>query len=299
MRRAALLAAVLLASCERGGGPRPEAGGRPVARTKGGVEMVLIPAGEFRMGSSRGKEDEAPVHAVRVDAFWMDRCEVTQAEYEAMGFPNPSKWKGADLPVEMMTWMKAAQFANARSKADGLEPCYDEDTAECNFRASGYRLPTEAEWEYACRAGGDSEYSSGADPRRLPESAWFAGNSGKKTHPVGKKAPNRWGLHDMHGNVAEWCNDVYDKAWYAKSPADNPRGPADGKRYVVRGGSWASPEDACRSAARAGENPGFADACLAPDTLGFRLVRRAGEAAAPAGAPSPAAEAKGAAPAGR
>ncbi len=265
----------LCASCDKAGGPQPGAGPLPVMTTKSGVEMVLIPAGEFRMGSSRGKEDEAPVHAVRVDAFWMDRREVTQAEYEKLGFPNPSRFKGPDLPVEMMTWTKAALFANARSRADGLEPCYDEDTAECDFKASGYRLPTEAEWEYACRAGTDTEYGFGGDPRRLPEFAWFGENASKKTHPVGKKAPNRWGLMDLHGNVAEWCNDVYDKASYGKSPAENPRGPSEGSRYAVRGGAWNSSAEACRSSARSGENPGFADACLAPDALGFRLVRRA------------------------
>ncbi len=289
-RIAPVIAAFLLAACEGRNGAGSGSGALPVATTGTGVEMVLIPAGEFRMGG-RGKGDEAPVHAVRVDAFWMDRREVTQAEYEKLGFPNPSKFKGADLPVEMMTWTKAVLFANARSRADNLEPCYDEDTAECNFAASGYRLPTEAEWEYACRAGSDAEYSFGGDPRRLPEAAWFRDNSSKKTHPVGKKAPNRWGLHDLHGNVAEWCNDVYDEVWYSKSSAENPRGSAEGKLYVVRGGSWRSSAAACRSAARAGDLPGFSDSCLAPDTLGLRLVRR-GTPAAPGAAKS--AEAKAA-----
>jgi formylglycine-generating enzyme required for sulfatase activity len=243
--------------------------------------MVLLPAGEFRMGSGRGKEDERPAHTVRLASYWMDRFEVTQAEYEKLGFPNPSRFKGAELPVEMMTWTKAALFANARSRAEGLEPCYDEDTAECNFAASGYRLPTEAEWEYACRAGTDGEYGFGADPRGLPDHAWYAENSSKKTHPAGKKSPNRWGLHDLHGNVAEWCNDVYEKSYYGASPPANPRGPADGKKYVVRGGAWNSSAETCRSPARAGENPGFVDCCLAPDSLGFRLVRRGPDEPAP------------------
>ncbi len=277
MRLSALvLAPLLCASCEKAAGP---AGGRlPVAKTKLGVEMVLVPAGEFRMGSDRGNDDERPVHAVRLDAFWMDRCEVTQAEYEHLGFPNPSRCKGPDLPVEMMTWTKAALCANARSRAEGLTPCYDEDTARCDFDAGGYRLPTEAEWEYACRAGTDGEYGFGGDPGRLGEHAWYGGNAAKKTHPVGRKKANRWNLFDMHGNVAEWCNDVYEKDCYATAPAENPRGPADGSRYVVRGGAWSSSAEACRSAARAAENPGFVDACLAPDTLGFRLVRTAADA---------------------
>ena len=105
------------------------------------------------MGSSRGREEEKPVHKVHVDAFLMDRTEVTQEQYEKHKLPNPSRFKGPTLPVEMIPWTKAALFCNVRSKAEGLEPCYNEDTAECDFSKNGYRLPTEAEWEYACRAG--------------------------------------------------------------------------------------------------------------------------------------------------
>ena len=125
-------------------------------------------------------------------------------------------------------------------RAEGLEPCYNEDTAECNFAANGYRLPTEAEWEYACRAGSKTAYSFGADDGQLGRFAWFKENANKKTHPVGQKQPNAWGLYDMHGNVSEWCNDIYDESYYQKSPSENPTGPAEGKQYVLRGGSWAS-----------------------------------------------------------
>jgi formylglycine-generating enzyme len=129
--------------------------------TKSGIEMVLIPAGSFEMGSKHGREEEKPAHKVWIDAFFMDRHEVTQAEYEKLGkieaFPNPSHFKGADLPVEQVTWPQAARFCNARSRFEGLAPCYNEDTAECNFQASGYRLPSEAEWEYACRAGTETD----------------------------------------------------------------------------------------------------------------------------------------------
>ena len=243
--------------------------------------MVVIPAGSFEMGNKRGRDDEKPVHSVWIDSFLMDKCEVTQAEYEKLGklddapFPNPSHFRGPDLPVEQVTWPQAARFCNARSRFEGLQPCYNEDTAECDFDADGYRLPTEAEWEYACRAGTTGDYSFGSEARKLGDFAWFADNAGKKTHPVAQKRPNPWGLYDMHGNVAEWCQDVYDKDYYKSSPEKNPRGPADGKEYVLRGGSWKSAPEALRSAYRLGESPGFSDACLARDAIGFRCVRRA------------------------
>jgi formylglycine-generating enzyme required for sulfatase activity len=248
-----------------------------VITTKSGIEMVVIPAGSFEMGRRHGRDDEGPVHKVRVDSFLLDRSEVTQSEYEKLGrieaFPNPSHFKGPDLPVEQVTWPQAARFCNARSRLEGLQPCYNEDTGACDFQANGYRLPTETEWEYACRAGTDTDYSFGNDPRQLGGSAWFADNSGKKTHPVGEKKPNPWGLFDMHGNVAEWCNDVYDKVYYQTSPANNPRGPADGKEYVLRGGSWKSAAEAAQSSYRLGETPGFSDACLARDAIGFRCAK--------------------------
>ena len=136
-------------------------------------------------------------------------------------------------------------------------------------------MPTEAEWEYACRAGSKTAYSFGADTGQLGRFAWFKDNAGKKTHPVGQKQPNAWGLYDMHGNVSEWCNDMFDEGYYPKSPSDNPKGPAEGKQYVLRGGSWASSADALRSAYRLGEDSGFSDACLARDAIGFRCVRKA------------------------
>ena len=268
-----------LVGCSNGGNSTSTVQTLPTITTKGGIEMVLIPAGSFEMGNQAGREEEKPVHKVWIDSFLMDRHEVTQAEYEKLGkleaFPNPSHFKGADLPVEQVTWPQAARYCNARSRFDGLQPCYDEDTAECNFQAAGYRLPTEAEWEYACRAGSETDYSFGSDARKLGGFAWFAANAAKKTHPVGQKRPNPWGLFDMHGNVAEWCQDVFDKDYYRASPEKNPRGPADGKEYVLRGGSWKSPAEALRSSYRLGENPGFSDACLARDAIGFRCVRKA------------------------
>jgi formylglycine-generating enzyme required for sulfatase activity len=278
--RAALvyLVGAFLAGCGKTGDTPTTSPAPPTITTKSSVAMVLVPAGSFEMGSRQGREEERPVHTVWVDAFLMDKYEVTQAEYEKLGrekaVPNPSHFKGPDLPVEQVTWPQAARFCNLRSQAEGLETCYNEDTGECNFQAAGYRLPTEAEWEYACRAGTDTDYAFGGDARKLGDFAWFADNAGKKTHPVGRKKPNAWGLYDMHGNVAEWCHDVYDRGYYQSSPDRNPRGPAEGKEYVLRGGSWKSPADALRSVYRLGESPGFSDACLARDAIGFRCVRK-------------------------
>ncbi len=264
--------------CQRANPVPAAASTLPTVSTKSGLEMVLIPAGSFEMGSKHGREDERPVHKVWIDAFLMDRQEMTQAIYEKIGqteaLPNPSHFKGPDLPVEQVTWPQAARFCNARSRFEGLTPCYNEDNGECNFDANGYRLPTEAEWEYACRAGTDTDYSFGSEARQLGDYAWFVDNAAKKTHPVGQKKPNPWGLFDMHGNVAEWCNDVYDKGYYQSSAEKNPRGPADGKEYVLRGGSWKSAAEALRSCYRLGESPGFSDACLARDAIGFRCVRK-------------------------
>ncbi len=286
-----LLAIFVAASCRRVEGPAtgPDdpatVSGKPkVITTPGGFEMVLIPAGRFRMGSTSGEDDEAPVHEVWIDAFLMDRYEITQKQWARLAGQSewlagdPSHFKGPKRPVEMISWDLAALYCNVRSRDEGLQPCYDEETGACDFEANGYRLPTEAEWEYACRAGSESEYHFGPDPRLLKQYAWYAENSSKKTQPVGGKKPNAWGLFDMHGNVAEWSGDVYDKNTYQTSPARNPRGPHDGEQRVLRGGAWNCSGEACRSARRVGEDPGCSDACFARDAIGFRCVR-----AAPAG----------------
>jgi formylglycine-generating enzyme required for sulfatase activity len=163
---AAIFLAAIMAgiSCQNNGGPGSSTSVPLTIKTKGGVEMVLIPAGSFEMGSRGGPDNEAPVHSVWIDAFLMDKYEVTQAEYEKMELPNPSHFKGSDLPVEMINWAQAAMYCNLRSRAEGLEPCYNEDNSACNFDGAGYRLPTEAEWEYACRAGSTTEYAFGNEP---------------------------------------------------------------------------------------------------------------------------------------
>jgi formylglycine-generating enzyme required for sulfatase activity len=252
-----------------------------IVTTAAGVEMVRIPAGRFRMGSDGREADESPPHEVEIDALWMDRFEVTQEQYGKLVRGNPSHFKGPQRPVEQISWSDAALYCNLRSRAEGLRPCYNEEDARCSFDANGYRLPTEAEWEYACRAGSDADYPGGSSPQQLGQYAWYNENAGKATHPVGQRRPNAWGLYDMLGNVAEWCNDVYQEGYYraaATGSADatvrNPRGPADGEKYVLRGGGWNCSAKDCRSAHRVGENPGFQDTCFARDAIGFRCVRK-------------------------
>ena len=225
------------------------------------------------MGDDTGDADEKPAHKVHVNAFYMDVHEMTQQAYESLTHQNPSKFKGADRPVEQVDWYHAILYCNLRSLKEGLKPCYDTKTLACDFTANGYRLPTEAEWEYACRAGSQEKYSFAPDPARLKSFAWYKANAEAATHPVGQKTPNPWGLFDLHGNVAEWCQDFYQEKGYDRNAGDNPHGPAAGDKCVLRGGSWRSGEDGCRSSARNSETPRFADACFGTDAYGFRCVR--------------------------
>ena len=248
--------------------------------TASGVEMVFLPGGEFLMGNDKGNPDEAPPHKVQLSAFAMDKFEVTHAMFAKAQVPNPSHWQeNPNQPVERVRWRDAKQYCNERSLLEKLKPCYNEKTMDwdCDYTANGYRLPTEAEWEFAARAGTDaaSEFSQ---PDKLRPVAWFSANADQKTHPVGQKKPNRWGLYDLFGNVSEWCEDVYDANYYRASPALDPTGPPnsgqDVKR-VIRGGSWKSSAEACLPTARQGEKTGDSDACFSTDYCGFRCVRRA------------------------
>jgi len=280
-----LTMAVVLTAC---GKPAPdsrndaksEAAGVIEVATKSGVGMVYLPGGEFVMGTDRGNPDEAPAHKVTISGFLMDTFEVTHEMFVKAQLPNPSHWQdNPNNPVERVRWRDAKQYCNERSLMEGLKPCYNEKSADwdCDWLANGYRLPTEAEWEYACRAGTEGPYDFGT-PDKLRQYAWFAGNSDKQTHPAGQKKPNRWGLYDMYGNVSEWCEDVYDAAYYKQSPAADPPGPPNpGKdvRRVIRGGSWKSSPDMCRATFRQGERTGDTDACFFTDFCGFRCVRRA------------------------
>ena len=226
--------------------------------------MVLIPAGWFVMGADKEGYDERPPHKVYIDSFYMDKYEVTQEEYEkVMGEGGAFYEERARMPVTGVSWNDAARYCNKKSQMEGLEPCYDETTWKCDFSKNGYRIPTEAEWEYACRAGSTGRYCFGDDKEKLKEYAWHNSNSPawtsargetyleNKAHAVGLKKPNAFGLYDMHGNVWEWCNDWFDSRYYSQSPEKNPRGPARGKYRVLRGCDWLSIPDDCRCAKRA------------------------------------------------
>jgi formylglycine-generating enzyme required for sulfatase activity len=247
--------------------------------TRSGVAMVHLPGGEFLMGSAQGGPDEAPPHKVRVTAFLIDKFEVTHELFTKAQLPNPSRWQDHPRkPVERVRWRDAKQYCNERSLLEGLKPCYNEKSLDwdCDYSANGYRLPTEAEWEYACRAGTDGPYDFGP-PDKLRQYGWFGANADQKTHPAGEKKPNRWGLCDLYGNVSEWCEDVYSPTFYKDSPRDDPHGPPNpGKdvKRVIRGGSWKSSPDQCRATFRQGEKTGDSDACFSTDYCGFRGVRR-------------------------
>ena len=248
--------------------------------TASGIEMIALPGGQFTMGNASGNPDEGPPHKVSISPFLMDKVEVTHEMFAKVQLPDPSHWQDNPKgPVERVRWRDAKAYCNERSRAEGLKVCYDEKTPEwdCDYSASGYRLPTEAEWEYAARAGSDMPFDFGS-PEKLRQFAWYSENSDQKTHPVGQKRANTWGLCDMYGNVSEWCEDVYSPTYYSQSPATDPTGPpnpgTDVKR-VMRGGNWNASADACRATMRRGERTGNTDACFATDYCGFRCVRRA------------------------
>jgi formylglycine-generating enzyme required for sulfatase activity len=219
--------------------------------------VVWIKGGDFSMGSKslEGEPDETPQHQVTMQGFYIDKYEVTKEDYQKVMGNNPSANKGcAVCPVENVTWYEAQEYC----------------------KKIGKRLPTEAEWEYACRAGSMGPFSYG--PTLSSEQANFNGNKPfggvapgqykEKIVPVGIYAPNAWGLYDMHGNVAEWCSDWYDASYYGNSVKENPQGPVDGKLKVVRGGAWNSSGVGLRSARRAGYNP-----TIRLGSIGFRCVK--------------------------
>jgi formylglycine-generating enzyme required for sulfatase activity len=269
----------MVSGCARHHGPRAGEAeavvqSLPVVAPKSGGEMVLIPAGTFIMGDKAGRPDETP-HSVTVNSFYLDKSLVTQELYEKVMGVNPSKRKGKTNPVERTQWTDAVRFCNKCSELEGLTPCYDLNTWECNFEADGYRLPTEAEWEYACRADNEGKYGFGDSAGDLGRYAWFKGNSQGTPHPVGQRRPNGWGLSDMHGNVWQWCNDFYGEDYYSESSKENPRGPGAGKMRVLRGGAWDCDAEKCRAAYRFKEFPVYSDACFGADSYGFRRARKA------------------------
>jgi formylglycine-generating enzyme required for sulfatase activity len=245
--------------------------------------MVRINGGTFTMGSPvtdpESSGDESPQHKVTVSSFYMGKYEVTQKEYrEVMGI-NMSGFKGDNLPVENVTWFDAVEYCNKRSQKEGLTPAYTISgrtpatgysiraaTVTWNRNANGYRLPTEAEWEYACRAGTTTAYNTGASINN--NTGWYDANSSKTTHPVGQKSANAWGLYDMHGNVWEWCWDWY--GYYARGGVQTTAGPDSGTERVSRGGSWLASAQVVRSAFRFNVKPSFQS-----HSTGFRVVRNA------------------------
>jgi formylglycine-generating enzyme required for sulfatase activity len=245
-------------------------------------DFVWIQGGTFIMGSPDTEPyreaDEIP-HQVTVRTFYMGKYEVSQQEYDAVMGGNPSLFKGADLPVEQVSWFDAVAYCNARSTKEGLTPAYNiqGEQVHWNPHADGYRLPTEAEWEYAARAGTTSPFSTGGDITTIqanynghyPYMPQSQGVYREKTTPVGSFAPNLFGLYDMHGNVNEWCWDWYGP--YGTEPQDNPQGAPLGSFRVNRGGSWSSYAKYLRSAIR-----NYNMASYRYRNRGFRLVRSGG-----------------------
>jgi formylglycine-generating enzyme required for sulfatase activity len=217
------------------------------------LELVLIPAGKFLMGSPEAEKDRAEdetQHSVTLtEPYHLGRFEVTQEQYEQVMGVNPSRFKGRDLPVENVSWRDAQDFCKKVSEKTGLT----------------VRLPTEAEWECACRAGTRTTYYTGDTDADRDRAAWYYKNSGNTTHPVGQKTPNAWGVHDMHGNVWEWCQDFYGR--YKAEAVVDPQGLPEPAGRVLRGGSWVGNPGYCRSASRFWVDPGCRE-----KAIGFRVA---------------------------
>ena len=210
------------------------------------IGMVFVEGGTFQMGSNSYYSDEKPVHTVTVSSFYMDKTEVTQAEYRKVMGKNPSRFSGCDdCPVENVSWNDANAYA----------------------QKVGKRLPTEAEWEYAARGGNKSKGYNYSGSNDIDAVGWYGRNSNSKTHPVTQKQPNELGLYDMSGNVWEWCSDWYSDSYYRSSPKNDPQGPNSGSSRVLRGGSWGSLAYLCRVAYR---GRGYPDGRASGS--GFRLV---------------------------
>ena len=235
------------------------------------IHLVLIPAGSFEMGTEDTDDDwfmqSRPIREVYVDSFLIGTTEISQSIFQkVLGF-NPSLMAGDEYrPVDQVSWYDAVEFCNRLSEIAGLNPSYDINNRSCIFTRNGYRLPTEAEWEYACRAGTTTRYYSGNSESDLARVGWYRLNSDGTTHPAAQKEPNAWGLFDMHGNVWEWCNDWMGN--YRRLGTRNPTGPRYGHSRVLRGGGWHYPAVGCHVAYRHRARPEFKISAV-----GFRLAR--------------------------
>jgi len=225
----------------------------PILSTSSGFEFLRINAGEFAMGDDSNSAAH-PLHRVTISSpFYISKYEVTQQQWTALMGKNPSQFTGdSNLPVENVSWAEVQEYIKRLNAKEGT---------------TRYRLPTEAEWEYAARACTRTTYSFGDDEKQLAQYAWYDQNAEQRTHPVGKRIPNPWGMHDMHGNVWEWCQDWYKH--YPDSAVTDPQGPADGDFRVYRGGGWyrGASSSYCRLASRHAARPHFRH-----PALGFRLV---------------------------
>jgi formylglycine-generating enzyme required for sulfatase activity len=228
---------------------KAKGGGRE--KIVGGIVFIYIPGGSFMMGSPEGEgdNDERPQHRVTLNGFWMSRYEITQPQFTSIMREYQSRFEGANRPVEQVSWEDATEFCERLTARSGTT----------------VRLPTEAEWEYACRAGGTTRYYWGDEMDG--SYCWYEKNSGGETHPIGTKKPNAWGLYDMNGNVWEWCQDWYDGSYYENSHEKNPAGAAQGEYRVFRGGSWINNGNNMRVALRSGNRQMYR-----VDNLGFRCV---------------------------
>ena len=251
------------------------------------IEVVAVPqgfvhvaGGTFQMGStdSEAYSDESPVHSVTVDSFYMAETEVTFDQYDAyctatgISKPDDRGWGRGSRPAIYVSWYDAVKYCNWLSEQEGLTLAYEINgtSVSWNQSANGYRLPTEAEWEYAARGGAQSNGYKYAGSNDVDEVGWYWDNSGSKTHPVKGKKANELGLYDMSGNVWEWCWDWYGSTYYSSSPGANPTGPSSGSGRVGRGGSWNRNPEYLRVANRISLHPDYGSG----SDLGFRLVLR-------------------------
>jgi formylglycine-generating enzyme required for sulfatase activity len=231
-------------------GVRLDAGDKPFTSPAIGAQFVLIVPDTFMAGD----EQSASRHQVTISKpFYIQTTEVTQGQWKKVMGDNPSSFKdcGDDCPVENVSWLMAQGFIRKLNQTEGTNK---------------YRLPTEAEWEYVCRAGTTTKYSFGNGVEELPDYAWYNINSANRTHPVAQKKPNSWGLYDMHGNVWEWCMDWHDD--YPSGAVTDPRGPSSSQHRVMRGGSWPNNPATLTSAFRGQDYP-----VIQSSDIGFRLVR--------------------------